>query len=119
MSNKVSDQLFKLIKSLSASEKRSFKLFGAKSGGGGETNYIKIFDAIDAQEEYDEEAILKKYKNNNFSIVKNRLYENILKSLDLHHANSSIDAQLMRELHCAEILFKKTLYDQCSRLLSS
>ncbi len=119
MSNKVSEQLFRLIKSMSSPEKRAFKIYASRSGNATETNYVKIFDAIDAQQEYDEEAILKKHKSNSFSIVKNRLYDNILRSLDLHHANSSIDAQLMRELHCAEILFKKTLYDQCSRILSS
>jgi hypothetical protein len=42
-----------------------------------------------------------------------------LDSLDAFHANSSIDAQLKKDLHCAEILYKKTLYDQCAKLLLS
>ena len=41
----------------------------------------------------------------------------ILRALDAYHSNSSIDAQLKRTLHCAEILYKKSLYGQSKKLL--
>ena len=119
MSNKASDSLHKLIRSLTASEKRAFKLFASRHTSADQNQYVKLFDAIDEQESYHEPALLKRFGTKQFSIVKGRLYDSILRSLDAFHSNSSIDAQLKRDLHCAEILYKKSLYDQCSKLLVS
>ena len=63
MSNKASDQLHKLIKSLSKPEKRYFKVFSSRHIIGDENNYQTLFDAIDKQEEYDEEKLMKKFKD--------------------------------------------------------
>ena len=52
---KPSIELFKLVKSLSKSEKRFFKLSSSLQSG--EKNYLKIFDYIDAQDEYVESAL--------------------------------------------------------------
>ncbi len=123
MSNKVSDSLFQLIKAMSKSEKRYFKLYASRHTIGEQNNYVTLFNVIEKQEMYDEAAILKRFKKeafiNLFSITKARLYETVLASLDAFHANSSIDAQLKKELHYAEILYKKTLYQQCAKLLLS
>lgn len=123
MSNKASDSLFQLIKSLNKSEKRYFSLYASRHTIGEKNNYIILFEAIDDQQEYDEDAIIKQFKKeafiNKFSITKSRLYDVVLDSLRAFHSNSSIDAQLKRDLHCAEILYKKTLYEQCAKVLSS
>lgn len=123
MSNKISGQLHRLIKSLSKSEKRYFNIYASRHTAGETNNYLKLFEAIDRQQEYDEEAILKQFSREafvkKFSIAKGRLYDTIMDSLDAFHSNSSIDAQLKKDLHCAEILYKKALYDQCARLLIS
>ncbi len=123
MSNKASDSLHRLIKSLTKSEKRYFNLYSSRHTLGDKNNYAILFEAIDEQDEYNEDELLKKFKKelftNKFSITKARLYESILNSLTAYHANSSIDAQLKRDLHSAEILYKKTLYDQCAKLLLS
>ncbi len=123
MSGKSSDQLHKLIHSLTKQEKRHFKIFAGRHTIGDQNNYVVLFDAIEKVKEYDEEALLKKFSKelfiNNFSITKGRLYETILRSLDVFHHNSSVDAQLWKELHYAEILYKKTLYDQCAKRLKS
>lgn len=123
MSNKASDNLHRLIKSLTKPEKRYFKVFSSRHVIGDQNNYLILFDAIDRQAEYDEEKLLKKFRNqpfvNRFSIAKSRLYNAILKSLDAFHANSSIEAQLKRQLHCAEILYNKSLYTQSQKLLNS
>lgn len=123
MSNKASDQLHKLIKSLSKPEKRYFKVFSSRHIIGDENNYQTLFDAIDKQEEYDEEKLMKKFKDKSFvsrfSIAKNRLYNAILKSLDSFHSNSSIEAQIHRQVHAAEILYNKSLYDQSMKVLTS
>lgn len=123
MSNKVSENLFKLIKSLSKPEKRYFKIYSSRHTLGEKNNYQILFDAIDKQKVYDEDAIRKQFANEafvrKFSIAKSRLYDAILRSLDAYHANSSTDAQLKRLLHCVEILYKKTLYKQSAKLLRS
>ncbi|TND09467.1 MAG: hypothetical protein FD123_1273 [Bacteroidetes bacterium] len=123
MSNRSSDQLFRLIKSLTKQEKRHFKIFASRHTLGDQNNYVLLFDELDDLKEYDEAALLKKFRKeaftNNFSITKSRLYDTVLRSLDVYHHNSSVDAQLWKDLHCAEILYKKTLYDQCAKILSS
>lgn len=123
MSGKSSDTLHRLIHSLAKQEKRHFKIFAGRHTIGEQNNYVLLFDEIDKMKEYNEEALLKKLKGessiNNFSITKLRLYETILRSLDVFHHNSSVDAQLWKELHYTEILYKKTLYDQCAKRLRS
>lgn len=123
MSNKASESLFVLIKSMTKAEKRYFKIFSSRHTIGEQNNYQLLFDAIDKQDEYDEEAIKKQFKKHAFikklSIAKGRLYDAILRSLDGFHANSSIDTQLKRTLHSIEILYKRTLYDQARRVLRS
>ena len=52
---KPSTELFKLVKSLTKSEKRFFKLSSSLQSG--EKNYLKIFDYIERQSSYDENAL--------------------------------------------------------------
>ena len=123
MSNKASHHLFDLIKSLSKSEKRYFKLYSSRHTIGEENGYLRLFDFIDRMDTYQEDLIYMHFKDqpllNKFSITKARLYNNILKSLNAYYASSSIDAQLFQSLHCADILFNKGLYKQCEKVLRS
>ena len=123
MSSKVNSALFELIKSMSKSEKRYFKLMSSRHTIGGENNYVRLFDFLDKQTEYDEEVIFKTFKKeafiNRFSITKKRLYDHILSALDSFHSAGSIEAQVYTQLHSADILFEKSLYDQCRRVLHS
>lgn len=123
MSNKASDNLHRLIKAMTKPEKRYFKVFSSRHVIGDQNNYQRLFDAIDRQAEYDESALLKKFAGeafvNRFSIAKNRLYQSILKSLDAYHANASVEAQIKRQIHAAEILYRKSLYKQAMKLLQS
>lgn len=118
-----STSLYELIKSLTKSEKRYFKIFSSKHTIGEENNYITLFDYLDNQNGYDETKLFEDFKGqaflNKFSITKKRLQENILRSLDSYHSNSSIDAQLYRMMHYAEILYDKSLYKQCKKYLQS
>ena len=122
MSKKPSDSLHRLIRSMNKPEKRYFKIYASRHSNE-KNNYMKLFEAIDAQKQYNEEKILIKFQKeifiNKLPIAKARLFETVLRSLDAFHANSSIDAQLKRQIHFAEILYKKSLYDQCSRMLES
>lgn len=116
---KPSQELFRLIKSLSKSEKRFFKLMSSLQSG--EKNYIKLFDAIERQSEYDEEGIKKEFKSETFvrhlPSEKNHLYKLILKSLRLFYSENSVSAILAEQIQSVEILYNKALYSECSKLV--
>jgi hypothetical protein len=117
---KPSSELFMLIKSLTKSEKRFFKLSSTLQTG--DKNYVKLFDAIESQSVYDEEEIKRKYKNEIFikhlPSEKNHLYKIILKSLRSFHADNSVRSILQEELKNVEILFKKALYKECGKIIN-
>ena len=52
-----SDELHKLIKSLTQSEKRFFKIYASRHIIGEQNNYVQLFDVIASQKKYNEEAI--------------------------------------------------------------
>ncbi|MCF8434678.1 MAG: hypothetical protein K9G37_09415 [Crocinitomicaceae bacterium] len=56
---KPSTELYKLIKSLTKSEKRFFKLSSSLQSG--DKNYLKIFDFIEGQGKYDEDALKEEF----------------------------------------------------------
>jgi hypothetical protein len=62
---KPSNELFKLVRSLTKSEKRFFKLSSSLQSG--EKNYLKIFDFIEKQEVYDEDELKKAFKKDGTS----------------------------------------------------
>ncbi len=117
---KPSHELFRLIRSLSKSEKRFFKLMSSLQSG--EKNYIKLFDAIEKQTEYDEESIKYQFRNETFikhlPSEKNHLYKLVLKSLRLFYSENSISAILAEHIQSIEILYNKALYSECTKLVS-
>ncbi|MBL7964420.1 MAG: hypothetical protein JNM31_11335 [Flavobacteriales bacterium] len=116
---KPSTELHDLIKSLTKSEKRFFKLHSALQSG--DKNYLKIFDALDKQPEYNEEEIKAEFAKEtfirHFPSEKNHLYRLILKALRAYHAESSISGLLKQEIKNIEILYEKALYKECNKLL--
>ncbi|MEO8589017.1 MAG: hypothetical protein ABI432_06600 [Flavobacteriales bacterium] len=116
---KPSNELFDLIKSLTKSEKRFFKLHSALQSG--DKNYLRIFDAIDKQKAYDEEALKKLFTKETFikhlPSEKNHLYKLILKALRAYHSESSVSGILKQEIKNIEILYQKALYVECNKLL--
>lgn len=117
---KPSVELFKLVKSLSKSEKRFFKLSSSLQSG--EKNYLKIFDFIEGQADYDEEALKEAFKDEVFikhlPSEKNHLYKLILKSLRSYYSEQSVSSILKQELKNIEILYSKALYKECEKFVS-
>ena len=119
MPKKSSSDLFDLIKSLSKSEKRYFKIYTTKNKYSEEKQYIKLFDMIDRQLVYDEEKLLKKVPEiKKFSVVKNQLYNLILKSISTLHSEKKITMNLRAKLDYIEILYHKGLFSQAKKLLT-
>lgn len=119
MSKPHSDSLFQLIKSLSKSEKRSFKLFAGRISSEEEKKILKIFNRIDRQKVFNEKKILAKEKTLNkvqMPNLKAHLYSQIMKCLA---TSSSRDAELKVTslLDYARILYNKCLYDECLKML--
>src|SRR5690554_3438776 len=121
MSKTASPSLYELIKSLTKSEKRYFKIYASRHTIGEVNNGVRIFDFIDQQKEFDETAIHTHFKGeaflNQFPITKNRLYEQLINALDAFHAKNDTDAQLFKMLHSVKILYSKGLYDHANREL--
>lgn len=118
---KSSDELFVLIKSLTRTEKRYFKIFTNGNSTGNEFNYLNLFNLIDKQDIYDEKKVITDFFKNreikNFSNEKKHLYGQILKSLNKYHSTISKENELNELLNSAQILNKKQLPEQCSKLL--
>ncbi|MBP6730658.1 MAG: hypothetical protein KA149_01290 [Chitinophagales bacterium] len=100
-----SDLLHQLIHSLSKTEKKYFK---ETSSG---QNYVKLFDAINEQKEYDEEKLRKKFKGetfiNNFSAAKSYLQEALLRSLRNFNAGKLMDDVSYERLQNIKLLYEK------------
>jgi len=108
---------------MNSHEKRYFKIYAARHISEDKTGSELLFDTIDSLEEYDEN-IIKEHLNGHafvktFSASKGRLTELILRSLDAFHSESSVDAQLRRESHYAELYFMKNLFDDCMKTVVS
>ena len=113
------NDLFSLLKSLSKSEKRHFRIFCSRSGS--DPNYLRLFDVMDALEVYDERVVREKLAGEPFlrqlHVTKNYLRQMILKSLRDYHTGLSKDAELKDCLRNVEILFHRELYDLCGEEL--
>lgn len=83
MANNQKEDLFFLIKKLSKTETRQFKKTSTIQDGQG-TEYIKLFEEIELQSEYDEESILKKLNKTQpqLSRIKNYLFEKVVNYLN-------------------------------------
>jgi hypothetical protein len=108
-----------LIKSLSKSEKRYFRLQPMAEDG----QHRLLFDAMEKLSTYDEEKILKLLKGSPMvdalSIAKNRLYHTLLKSLASFHHKATARAEVMRLLQSIEVLYNRGLHEQADKLVNS
>lgn len=117
----VNSDLFELIKSLSKSEKRYFRMLASLTSRGGANKYVQLFDLIDAQREYDEPRVLaafaKKFATRHFSETKYYLYNAILRALHTYDAEESIDVRIVTALHQAMILYRRNLFRQSEKVI--
>jgi len=90
---------------MSKAEKRHFKLY-AQTGKKSPPKYVKLFDLINKQEAYDEQAT----RENGFkSDDKNLLMEKLLDSAHVMQLHKSADNELRLLLDYFSILEKKTI----------
>ena len=111
--------LYDLVKSMTKSEKRYFKLYITRNALGENSVSERLFCAIDKQKEFDEAKLEEQFKGEafvqNFSVAKNRLYNNILSALQIFHASKSSENKLNTLLNEIEILYDKSLLKACTK----
>jgi hypothetical protein len=108
-----------LVKSLSKSEKRQFKLYVGRLGVNTDAKFLALFNLLDKMKDYDEKAILHSgiVKKTQLSNLKAHLYKQILVSLRLNPVNQNIRVQIREQLDFATILYQKGLYKQSLKIL--
>ncbi|MFZ6013410.1 MAG: hypothetical protein ACOYXT_23915 [Bacteroidota bacterium] len=112
------NNLFDLVNALTPSEKRYFRQ--SLSGGSNKEgkNYLRLFDALDKMELYDESVLKSTFKGETFTkqlhVTKIYLHDSILKSLRLFHAQSSSSMVIKDHLKNIEVCFNKELYNACA-----
>ena len=119
MTNAHQDALFVLVKSLSKSEKRQFKLYVGRLGVNTDAKFLALFNLLDKMRKYDEKQILDSgiVKKSQLSNLKAHLYKQILVSLRLNPVNQNVRIQIREQLDFATILYQKGLYKQSLKIL--
>ncbi|MEI6312440.1 MAG: hypothetical protein WCP57_09285 [Bacteroidota bacterium] len=118
-----SDQLYILIHSLSANEKRYFTLHAKQFSNDTKSNALKLFDALCKYKatQYDEQAFIKQNKTKTF--CKNLAYEKtnlndlILKTMRSYHADKNTDYHHFINNIDIKFLIEKGLTDQALKLI--
>jgi glutaredoxin-related protein len=113
------DNLFSLVKSLTKSEKRQFKLYVGRLGVNSDSKFLNLFNLLDKAKTYNEASILKSdiVKKQQLANVKAHLYKQILISLKLNPSHQNIRSQIREQLDFASILYHKGLYKQSLKIL--
>ena len=114
-----SSDLHELIRSLTPSEKRYFKLQSSLQTG--DKAYINLFDTICSQEKFDDDELKKLLRKdavlNYLPKAKHKLYELVLKTLRNFHTDASVSVEIKNSLLDLELLNKKGLFKQCKKLI--
>ena len=115
--------VFILIKSLTMSEKRYFKIFSERHTIGSVNKYTLIFDLIENAGVEDDQTINSALTAAGFnadflSADKNYLYRLLLRALNDFHHSKTYNLEIKEALISIEILFHKGLYAQCVKLIN-
>ena len=124
----MADPIFNLVKSLTKQEKIFFKR-QAEISGRKEPTYIKLFNAMDSMDEYEEAKLRKKLKNPPWwkRIGYERLYlkNALLDSLSIYNSNrkttdpiATVEAQVKRELNHVQVLREKHQTELALKLIN-
>ena len=119
MTKSQKDNLFQLVKSLSKSEKRQFKLYVGRLGVNTDSKFLNLFNFLDKAITYNEISILEKagIKKQQLANVKAHLYKQILISLKLSPSHQNVRSQIREQLDFATVLYQNGLYKQSLKIL--
>ena len=113
--------IFDIIGKLSKEEKRHFKLYlNRVQAGGGKHKAVQLFDKINEGKVANEEELGEMFyagNKNAYYRLKNRLLNDLEKSLLLLHGNLNHRVEIMERLCVAEIFRHKLLYKEAFDIL--
>ncbi len=100
---------------MTQSEKRYFKMFVSVFERKDKT-YVKLYNAIEKQKVYDEKALKEKFANEkfvkHFAVVKNGLYNMILKSLRFYYYNEDVREKVAQYKSNFKVLVRKGFFSE-------
>jgi len=121
MSKTPDPKLFDLIHSLTATEKRYFKVNVGKSSGKNNHQFMEIFEIISKMKSFDEEELKAKLDkgsgSKHLAFRKSHLYNVILSELRGYHKTSSQEIEVLNLLQSVKITFDKGLFHQSETLI--
>lgn len=107
------ENLQQVIKTMSKSEKRYFKLYASRASQAADDRTIRLFDHIDKQEGFREDHLLRKESGFSaeidFYTQAGQLQEILLKSLHSFHEEKTPEPKIRAQLHYTELLLAKGL----------
>jgi hypothetical protein len=115
-----SDALFQLVKSLTKSEKKHFRLYATRNNSDDSLKFIELFDLIDKQRDASDRLLFSKLKGiskSQYANLKRHLYSQVMTSLRLIHKPKHANIQVREYIDFAYILYGKGLYLQALQIL--
>jgi hypothetical protein len=122
MAKTPSDKLYRLIRSLSPTEKRYFRIF-IRGKTERASKYAQLFEAMAEMDDFDEALLKTKiYKSQategkKYSELKAYLYELVLKCLQSFDEQHSVEHRLNQALQSVAVLHKRGHYTDCREIL--
>ncbi|MBN8701704.1 MAG: hypothetical protein J0M08_01440 [Bacteroidetes bacterium] len=115
----INNDLFELIKSLTNAEIKQFYFFCKNQGHKEEKQYLVLFEELRKASFYDEEHTKEKLKKviKNYAVLKNYLFDLIIKSFMLDFTSSNPIFELNKSLVEIEILRGKGLLKRSNHLI--
>jgi len=111
------NNLYQLIQSMTAAEKRYFKIHFSSS----KSLVTKLFDYINTMSEYDEEQVKENFKDSklskNLKVYKIMLMDLLLKSLSSFRYKKNLNSTIRQSIDEVEILIEKKLYTDSHKRL--
>lgn len=107
---KPSDQIFRLIRSMTPAEKRFFKRHFASE----QSVLTQLFDFINKMKTYDESLIKKRFDERvakNLKVYKVQLFDLLMDSLQALAGKKNIKTRIRKGIEEVDILLNKQLYD--------
>ncbi len=108
--------LFRLIQSLSKSEKRHFKLWQPYSGQR-KSQYVRLFDRIEKNSFPKEEQVMKPFALNQHAVLKNQLFHKVLDSLVDQYQEGQIYGEVQLLIQKSDVLYQRRLFQAAEQLL--
>ena len=117
------DPLFSLVESMTAPEKRYFRIQVGGAAGGNSSVSLRLFDAINSMVDCSDARLLAHFSGQpltaNLSAAKQKLRKLILKHLRAFHAEKSIHSELRMRTEEIELLLQRRLDKQALKLINS